>query len=368
MTIFESIEKPTLLLDPGKAKQNIQRMCRKANEQNIRFRPHFKTHQSAEIGEWFRQEGVTAITVSSLDMARYFAEHGWQDITLAFPVNIRQVLGIASLAQQIHLEILVESIETVHFLAGNLSEMLDVWIKVDAGSHRTGLAWDAPQALSSLANAIQTSGHLELRGLLTHAAHTYKASSPAEVRQVYSESIGRMHQARYSLADQGFNGLEVSVGDTPGCSLCDNLGEVDEIRPGNFVFFDAQQLALGSCRAEDIAVAVACPVVAKHPERQETVIYGGAIHLSKEAMPEDGQMTYGKIALPGGMGWGEPLPGAYMARISQEHGVVHMAGRDLDRLHIGDLLCVLPVHSCLTVQVMGEYLTLAGEVISTMGC
>lgn len=111
MTIFKSIEKPTLLIDPDRVKQNIQRMCQKAKEQNIRFRPHFKTHQSAEIGEWFRQEGVTAITVSSLDMGRYFADHGWLDITLAFPVNIRQVLGIASLAQQIHLEILVELIK-----------------------------------------------------------------------------------------------------------------------------------------------------------------------------------------------------------------------------------------------------------------
>jgi D-serine deaminase-like pyridoxal phosphate-dependent protein len=70
------ITKPTLIIDEAQVKANIQKMVKKCILNNIRFRPHFKTHQSIRIGKWFRKEGVRKITVSSVDMARYFAEDG----------------------------------------------------------------------------------------------------------------------------------------------------------------------------------------------------------------------------------------------------------------------------------------------------
>ncbi|MGD0005531.1 MAG: alanine racemase [Anaerolineaceae bacterium] len=366
MSIFEQIEKPTLLLDVEKARRNIHRMAEKAKKLQVRFRPHFKTHQSAEIGEWFRPEGVSGITVSSVDMACYFARSGWQDITIAFTVNLRQIGAIRELAEQIHLELLVESAETVSFLQENLSVPVDVWVKIDSGAGRTGLAWNEVEAISGLTRQINKSSKLHLRGILTHAGHTYQAKTPDEVRRLFSESVGRMLQARHNLQASGLGKVEISVGDTPGCSLSDSFGDVSEIRPGNFVFYDAEQNAVGSCAAEDIAVALACPVVAKHPERCEAVVYGGAIHLSKDWMFEDGRMIHGKIALPQGDGWGEPLAGAYVDRLSQEHGLVHLEKEHLDNLRIGDLICILPAHACLTVQVMGEYLTLEGKKVRTM--
>ena len=82
------IIRPTFVIDKKICLNNIEKMTQKAADNGLRFRPHFKTHQSAEIGEWFRSFGVNAITVSSLQMAKYFAANGWKDITLAFPVNI----------------------------------------------------------------------------------------------------------------------------------------------------------------------------------------------------------------------------------------------------------------------------------------
>ena len=369
MSIYEQIEKPTLVLDVEKARRNLHRMAEKAKNQQVRFRPHFKTHQSAEVGEWFRPEGVTAITVSSVDMASYFASSGWQDITIAFSVNLRQVQAIRELAARIHLELLVESAETVDFLQEYLAAPVDVWVKVDSGAGRTGLAWNEFGAIAGLVKQVGKSSRLHLRVILTHAGHTYQAKSPDEIRRLFGESVERMIQTRHGLQAAGLGMVEVSVGDTPGCSLSERFGEISEIRPGNFVFYDAEQYAMGSCAAEDIAVALACPVVAKHTERGEAVVYGGAIHLSKDWMVEGGRMTHGMIALPKGAQdnrWGNPLPGAYVDRLSQEHGLLHLDGEDLAKLRIGDLVYVLPVHSCLTVQVMGEYLTLEGKKISTM--
>lgn len=366
MHIFEEIKKPTLVLDEETTRRNIQRMAARARAAGVFFRPHFKTHQSAEIGEWFRAENVTAITVSSLDMAEYFGGYGWRDITIAFPANIRQASTLASLAEHIRLGLLVESVETAQALAKALQHPADVWLKIDAGHHRTGLPWDQPETVMPVVQAVQAASSLRLRGLLTHAGFTYAARGPEEVCRRYAEGAQRMDQLRRTLEALGSGPLEVSVGDTPGNSLCADPGPVDEIRPGNFVFYDAQQMQIGSCSWQDVAVALACPVVARHPERNEAVVYGGAIHLSKDTLIEDDRRIYGYVCLPEGERWGAPLPGAYVSALSQEHGVLHLPPEHLQRLAVGDLVCILPAHSCLSVTLMKRYLTLTGKTIDTM--
>ncbi len=113
--MLNNLVKPTLLLNKSRVLRNIEIMINKAARSEVRFRPHFKTHQSAAIGAWFQERGVAAITVSSVDMARYFANHGWQDITIAFPVNMREIDKINALAETITLHLLVEAEESVHF-------------------------------------------------------------------------------------------------------------------------------------------------------------------------------------------------------------------------------------------------------------
>ena len=76
------VSQPTLFVDKEKVLKNIEKMTEKAKESKVLFRPHFKTHHSADIGEWFKQFGVEAISVSSVDMAEYFAESGWKDISI----------------------------------------------------------------------------------------------------------------------------------------------------------------------------------------------------------------------------------------------------------------------------------------------
>ncbi|MCX7977246.1 MAG: alanine racemase, partial [Bellilinea sp.] len=300
---YDNISRPTLLIDPQRAHHNIQRMAEKASRAGVRLRPHFKTHQSAQVGEWFRPYGITAITVSSLDMAMYFARHGWSDILVAFSLNLRQIELVRQLSDTIRLGVLVECSEHVEALAAVLSRSVDIWIKVDSGSRRTGLAWDNPEKILLLARQIGQKQNLNLRGLLTHAGETYHSQSPSEVIHRFQRSNQRMNAVRQFLEQNGVNGLEVSVGDTPGCSLSDEFEGVDEIRPGNFVFYDAQMTQLGACREEDIAAVVACPLVALHAERGEAVVYGGAIHLSKDTVQENGKAVYGWPVKLNETGW-----------------------------------------------------------------
>lgn len=365
------IRRPTLLLDKEKAIRNIEKMAGKARKSGVRFRPHFKTHRSAGVAEWFRDFDVDAITVSSLDMAAYFADHGWSDITVAFPVNLLEIDKINSLAAEIALGLLVESKEAVQFLAARLDHKVSAWIKVDVGYGRTGVTWDRPDEIVELAQAVVATNRLAFRGLLTHAGHSYHAASKLELEAIHRDSVARLAHVRAALRAEGFSQVELSSGDTPTCSIVDDFSGLDEIRPGNFVFYDLKQAGIGSCSEREIAVAVACPVVAKHPQRNEIVLYGGAVHLSKESFARaDGTPTFGHVAFWDGDGWGPSLPDTYVSSLSQEHGIVRTTVDVLNRVHVGDVLIVVPVHSCLLSYLLNDYHTLDGEIIpsqSTVG-
>lgn len=360
------ITTPTALINSKQAKSNLQKLFEKAAVKNIRFRPHFKTHQSGQIGEWFRDAGVTTITVSSVRMAAYFAACGWEDILIAFPVNLREIEEIKRLSAKVNLSLLVESADVVESLADFLTDPVNIWIKIDSGMQRAGIAWEKLGEIENLCKKIITKKNLKLSGILTHAGQTYHAGSKEEIVNLYRVSNQRMIELRARLKTLINLDLQVSVGDTPGCWLSDDLGEVDEIRPGNFLLFDAMMMDLGVCEPEEIAMIVACPVVAKHPDRNEIVIYGGAVNLSKDFLLRDGKPIYGYIADLSMEGWQFSGSENYVLSLSQEHGIVKASDRVFAKVKIGDLMGIIPVHSCLAVDALGSMLDFEGIRYETM--
>lgn len=364
MNFSRSIQKPTLLIDKRKTQDNIASMVEKAHKNQVVFRPHFKTHQSAEIGQWFREFGVDRITVSSIDMANYFARNGWTDITVAISFNIRQIELANELAATINLNLLVESKPVVNFLSENLKFGVDIWLKIDVGYHRTGVPWEDSARILELAKEIESAKYLRLAGILTHAGHSYHAHSRAEITNVFFDTADKLRSIQSMLATYNIN-VPISVGDTPGCSVVEEFEGIQEIRPGNFVFYDLAQMRLGTCSEDEISVAVVCPVIAKHQSRYELVIYGGAVHLSKESLTHiDGQSIYGRVCRLNEFGWSRSFANSYLSSISQEHGVIQASSELFDEINVGDLIVLLPVHSCLTANLLGQYLTLEGEKIS----
>jgi D-serine deaminase-like pyridoxal phosphate-dependent protein len=359
------IVKPTLILDKKRVLKNIEKMAGKAKRAHVRYRPHFKTHQSAEIGNWFRDFGVTAITVSSLDMAQYFADGGWSDITVAIIVNLLEIDKINSLAGKIKLDLLVDSEEVLSALSQNLQHDAGMWIKVDTGYHRTGVLWDDFESIRSLAQKIRESPRLTFKGLLTHAGHSYRAKSVEEIQGIHDETVIRLSAVKDYLHGAGIEICEISVGDTPTCSVVDNFEGLDEIRPGNFVFYDLMQEKRGACTEDEIAVAVACPVVGKYKDRNQIVVYGGAVHLSTAyIVDETGRQVFGYATSMQKGTFGPINRNAAVIALSQEHGTVQVEASSLSRIKPENVLPIYPVHSCLTCSLHKEYRTLGGNAIS----
>ena len=360
-----NIVRPTLMVDREVCIRNIRRMADKAREKHLKFRPHFKTHQSAKIGEWFRELGVSAITVSSVSMASYFARNGWKDITIAFPVNVLEIGEINQLAAAIQLNLLVENQESLIFLDRFLTAEVGIFIEIDTGHHRTGILPEQTDRVDRLLGIIHSNEQLVFQGFLSHTGHTYEATSHNDIYNRHFDALLKLRglKSRYRAI---YPNLILSMGDTPSATLCENFNGIDEIRPGNFIFYDLMQHKLGVCRIEDIAVRLVCPVIARHSSRNEIVIYGGAIHISKDSITNiDGKELYGQVVIR--------LDGKkqlldernYLFRLSQEHGIIKVTPQNFGNFNIGDLVEIIPVHSCLTANLMNHFITTDGEPIAT---
>jgi D-serine deaminase-like pyridoxal phosphate-dependent protein len=359
------ITKPTLIVDESQVKMNIQKMKERCNNQNIDFRPHFKTHQSRMIGQWFRDQGVSKITVSSVDMAKYFADDGWDDITIAIPVNILQLNEINELASIISLSVLIESTVSAQELVAQIKHPLSVWIEIDQGYHRTGV--QSTEEVQKIIQVLKKSDFLTLTGLLTHAGQSYNAQSINQLEQIHKRSVKGLESMQQELSKHGYDSLKISIGDTPTCSIVEDFKGVDEIRPGNFVFYDLTQSNLGVCEESDIAIGVTCPVIAKYPARNQVVIYGGAIHLSKEMLVDSrGLKSFGRVALIGEDKKFYTIHGTNVTSLSQEHGVLEMTPEVIESISIGDLLVIIPIHSCITANLYSQFLSLEGKVLTTI--
>jgi D-serine deaminase-like pyridoxal phosphate-dependent protein len=385
------IQRPSFVVDMAKVRRNIARMAARAVRNNTMLRPHFKTHQSVQVSALFMEMGIKAATVSSAGMASFFADHGWKDLTIAFPVNIRELATLDNLAGRMHLGLLVDQPAAVAALATGLSHPVDIWIKIDTGLRRCGLQPDDVSAVASLADLVKRLArpvdggpNLRLAGLLTHDSRTYLDRGKDAITAIYRQGAHAMFALRDRLAGLGHHDLLVSVGDTPSASLVEDWLGVDEARPGNFAYYDLQQVGTGACAPQDVAVAVACPVVGIYPQRSEAVVYGGAVHLSKQLQPPMAaflpggppELSLGTVwrtdpengggtaagAVSSGTGspagacssglWSDFMANTWVSAVHQEHGIIRMPRAELDRLKIGDLLLICPVHSCLAAHAL----------------
>nr|MEE4268625.1 alanine racemase [Candidatus Krumholzibacteria bacterium] len=361
---------PAVVLDEQRVRNNIRRMADKAAAAQVRFRPHFKTHQSGAVGQWFREADTSAITVSSLPMAEYFAEFGWNDITLAFLLNPRELPRLGELAEYLdqkkgRLGVTIDAVATaLQLVEANLP--VHIWLKIDTGYGRTGIPWDHAALLRDVAGALGP--HHSPTGLLSHTGDSYAAHGVPDLQAHWDAAVERLTLARSVVPTT--RRLDLSLGDTPCCATVPTFEGVDEVRPGNFVFFDLMQREIGACQDKDLAVAVACPVVGMYPDQGRLVLHGGAVHLAKEHLRFDGQNTYGCLGTldPSGRAMGQVLSHLPITGLSQEHGIVQVEPevfrRELAELEIGDLVLVWPVHSCLSCDLHRQYHTLDGQVLA----
>jgi D-serine deaminase-like pyridoxal phosphate-dependent protein len=343
---------PALLLDLDRLEANLRRMADRARRLGVSLRPHIKTHKCLEIAERQRALGASGITVSTLYEARGFAEHGFDDITWAFPVPLTRLAQAREVGTQASLGLVVDTPEATAALE-EFGHPFPVWLKVDCGYHRAGVDPCAGTSLEA-ARALHASRVVRFAGILSHSGHAYHAPSRGEIAGVAEEECRVMTAFAARLREAGVVVPRISVGSTPAMSVVDRLDGVDEIRPGNYAFYDYTQSVLGSCAVADCAVTVLATVVSSQPGARHSVVDAGSLALSKDRGPDFApQPTMGEIFQDYERGLLHQ--DVRLTSLSQEHGIVNA------RLPIGDHVRILPNHACLTTACFDEYHVVRGE-------
>ncbi len=360
-----SIKTPALLLDIERVRRNAERIGEIATRNAVRLRPHIKTHKCVEVARIQTAGHDGALTVSTLAEARAFAMHGFSDITYAVPIEQGKFADAIEILQSgVKLHLLTDDAATVKLLdeeSRKAGVKFDVFVKIDCGTHRVGVEPHTPDAIE-IPRLITDAANLHFAGILTHAGHSYNARSKDEILEVARHERNSMVELAERLRGQSIEVPTVSIGSTPTMSTIDHLNGIDEIRPGNYIFYDAFQATLGSCGFNDTALTVLAAVIHKDSTRKRIVVDAGAIAISKDRGPVglDPLCGYGHVLDIEGRETGMRVTG-----LSQEHGEIDAGESGLfDRIKVGDRFRILANHSCLTAAQHSHYNVVdGGEIV-----
>ena len=351
----DGIVTPAIMIDVDVLDRNIQRMASSMLSRGLRLRPHVKTHKTLEIAAKQLAAGAVGLTVATIGEAEVFAAGGATDIFIAYPlwVEAHHAERLRKLARTCSIAVGTDSAESATAMGRQLgadARSIDVLIEVDSGHHRSGVL---PEEVVDVARAAAASG-LNIAGVFTFPGHSYKPGMPRDAAGNENEALGR---ASAALEHAGFEVRTISGGSTP-TALLDAETLATELRPGVYVFGDAQQLELERCTWDDIALTVAATVVSRHESD------GGNV---RRVVVDAGSKILGSDRPDWATGYGR-LPEYREARItalSEHHAtVVWPDSEELPAL--GTRLRLIPNHVCLAMNLVDQVTVVrAGAVVDT---
>ena len=339
---------PAIVIDETILDANIAAMADFAATKQLTLRPHAKTHKIAEIAHKQRAAGSPGLSVATLGEAQYFFDAGVTDLFIAYPVwaTNDDSEALIRLVTQGTLAVGTDSVVAVHHLADVTDEHpgVEFMIELNSGHHRSGVF---PDQVVPIAQAI-AERNMTLRGVFTFPGHSY---APGEHTTAVIDEAETLRMAQRELAALGFEVDVLSGGSSPSATATVDNG-VTEIRPGVYVFGDAQQLELGRISFEDIALSVVTTVVSRHEA------HGGA---PARIIVDAGSKILAADRAPWATGHGRVLghPDARITALSEHHGTISWDNDELPA--VGTRLRVIPNHVCVAVNLVDEVFVIDAE-------
>ncbi|MBS9375259.1 D-TA family PLP-dependent enzyme [Rhodococcus sp. B50] len=334
---------PALLVDRDVLDRNIARMVASARSRGMSLRPHAKTHKCLEIARRQLDAGARGLTVATVSEAEVFADAGFDDLFVAYPLWVDTARGarLRALTDRVRLTIGIDSESGARQLADHAGTAIGVLVEIDSGHHRTGVR---PEQAGTVAKAARSAG-LDVRGVFTFPGHSYALDAPDNAAR---DEAGALATAADSLRTAGIDPSVISGGSSP-TALLDVPTTATELRPGVYVFGDAQQLELGAAAEADIALTALATVVSA---RDEVVV----LDAGSKALGADRPAWatgYGRIL-------GEP--DARITALSEHHATVHWPNPST-RPHLGQRVRVIPNHVCNAVNLADELIAVSGDAV-----
>jgi D-serine deaminase-like pyridoxal phosphate-dependent protein len=283
-------------------------------------------------------------------------ENGLFPVTLAYPLTdvdtVKQLLDAAP--EENAIRFIADSlavIETIVEAARRSGRKATVFLKVNVGLNRCGVDPTDASAIA-LASMIDRHPSLIFAGLLSHAGHAYGAAEPERIRAIAATEREILLELRRKLEAAGIVVPVISVGSTPTILANAGFEGIDEIRPGNYVFYDLTAVRLGLVKRNELALGVAARIISVNSHYAIANVGSKTLSSDLGAHGTSGTSTYGEAWV---LDRREPLR---VMKLSEEHAFLEPAGQPLE---IGTAVLILPNHSCPVANLSGGLTFLSGQ-------
>ncbi len=354
---------PCLLVYPAVIRCNLAEMIRIAGGAQ-RLRPHVKTHKCAEIVRMELAAGITKHKCATLAEAEMLAACGAPDVLLAYPMagpNVAKLLELKQRYAETKFSVVADDVRALDALGAATEReqverrgtKLDVFMDLDTGMHRTGIAPGA-EALE-LALQIAKYPTLRLVGLHVYDGQNHQSdlserrAAVATLMQPVLELVGQLRQAGMAINT-------LVCGGTPTFPVFADFQLPESLMAGGSL---AIELSPGTSVLSDFNYG--------RDYRDMAGIAHAALLLTRViSKPADNLLTvdlgYKAVASdqPAGRRCNFPeLPDVEQIQHSEEHLVLRTSAAR--RYEVGDILYAIPAHICPTVALHAELQVVEGN-------
>ena len=335
-----AIPSPALLLFRERIEHNLRLMIEIAGGP-ARLRPHVKTHELGPLVARQIELGITKFKASTIAEAEMCAAAAAPDVLLAFPQagpNVARLCELARKFPNTDFSVVADDSSNIRALrerALAAGVTLGVFIDLDCGMHRTGLA--PGERAAELYGLIADSPGLRPSGLHAYDGHIQE-SAPAARRALCEEAFAPVLALRAKLESLGLPVPALIAGGTPTFPI--HAAHTDrECSPGTTVLWDFGYGEKFPDLAFQTAAVLLTRVVSKPAPDRLCLDLG---HKSVAA-----EMPHPRVKIL-------ELPEAVAVLHSEEHLVIETPRAA--EYSVGHVLHAIPRHICPTVALHAEAL------------
>jgi D-serine deaminase-like pyridoxal phosphate-dependent protein len=219
--------------------------------------------------------------------------------------------------------------------------------EIECGTGRIGSPPERATA-ETIALTAEATRAASFDGLMAFAGFAYGATDEDGLRAAARAEGAAVRTVQELLADLGVEARTTSIGTTPTVHNLAEERRVTEARPGNYVFYDATQVALELVPLTRCALTVLGTVIAR-PDPHRLIADTGSKALSSDRL----------TARTHGFGTVLGHPRLVVRQLYEEHAIIEST--QPCAIPIGSRIRIVPNHACTCLNLHDAFHVLEGD-------